>query len=45
MPLSFLLWAVNVGLSSWVKETAELAPYEALYLVQPFVNNFHKYCL
>ena len=29
----------------WVKKTAELVPYEALYLVHPFVNNFHKYCL
>ena len=30
---------------SWVKKTAELVPYEALYLVHSFVNNFHKYCL
>ena len=30
---------------SWVKKTAELVPYEALYMVHPFVNNFHKYCL
>ena len=27
----------------WVEETAELVPYEALYLVHPFVNNFHNY--
>ena len=30
---------------SWVKKTAELVPYEALYLVHPFVKNFTKYCL
>ena len=30
---------------SWVKKTAELVPYEALHLVHPFFNNFHKYCL
>ena len=29
---------------SWVKETAEFVRYEALFLVHPFVNNFHKYC-
>ena len=30
---------------NWVKKTAELVQYEALYLVHPFVNNFHIYCL
>ena len=30
---------------SWVKKTAELVPYEALHLVHPFFNSFHKYCL
>ena len=29
---------------SWVKETAEFVRYEALFLVHPFVNSFHKYC-
>ena len=28
-----------------MKKTAELVPHEALYLVHPFVNNFHKYRL
>ena len=40
-----LRYAFLMLVFSWVKETAELVQYEALFLVHPFVNNFHKCCL